>query len=70
MIITFAGRSAGMTQAEIFRNDKNWIRALEMTYAKIGRPDAVFPMWPRDLSYIVSMKVRLPGRGLGDEELF
>ena len=70
MVITWAGRCAGATQADIFSSNKAWLRAMEATYEKIGRPDAVFPMCPADVAFTESMKVRLPGKELGPDEQF
>lgn len=46
MVITWAGRRAGSTQAYIFSSNKALLRTMEVTYEKIGRPDAVFLMCP------------------------
>lgn len=69
-IITFAGRCVGITQAELFSSNKAWLGALDKTFEKIGTPDVVFPMNPRDTAYTESMKVKLPGRDLGPDEPF
>ena len=69
-IVTFAGRCAGITQAELFSSNKAWLTACDRTFAKVGKPDVVFPMNPRDTAYIESMKVKLPGRELGPDEPF
>lgn len=69
-ILTFAAYCAGITQAELFSSNKAWLAALDKTFEKIGTPDVVFPMNPRDTSYTESMKVKLPGRELGPDEPF
>lgn len=69
-ILTFAGRCAGVSQADLFSSNKSWLRAMEATIEKVGRPDVVFPMNPWDTAYIESMKVKLPGRELGPDEPF
>jgi hypothetical protein len=69
-VITFAGRCAGITQAKLFSSNKAWLGALDKTFEKIGTPDVVFPMNPRDTAYTESMKVKLPGRELGPDEPF
>jgi uroporphyrinogen decarboxylase len=38
--------------------------------ARIGKPDVVFPLNPRDTAYIESMRVKLPGKELGPDEPF
>ena len=69
-ILTFAGRCAGITQAELFSSNKAWLGALDRTFEKIGTPDVVFPRNPRDTAYTESMKVKIPGRDLGPDEHF
>jgi uroporphyrinogen decarboxylase len=69
-IITFAGRCAGITQAELFSSNKAWLAACDQTFERVGRPDVVFPFNPRDTAYVESMKVKLPGRDLGPDEPF
>ncbi len=69
-IVTFAGRCAGVTQAELFSSNKSWLDACDKTFAKVGMPDVVFPMNPWDTAYTESLKVKLPGRDLGPDEPF
>ena len=69
-ILSFAGRCAGISQAELFKSNKMWLKALDKTFEKIGTPDVVFPMNPKDTSYTESMKVGIPGRELGPDEPF
>jgi len=69
-IVTFAGRCAGITQEQLFSSNRAWLDACDKTFARIGKPDVVFPMNPRDTAYIESMKVNIPGRELGPDEPF
>ncbi len=69
-IVTFAGRCAGITQEQLFSSNKAWLEACDKTFERIGRPDVVFPLNPRDTAYIEAMKVRIPGRDLGPDEPF
>ncbi|MBN1628378.1 MAG: hypothetical protein JW990_01320 [Thermoleophilia bacterium] len=69
-IVTFAGRCAGITQAELFSSNKAWLAACDKTFQKVGKPDVVFPMNPLDTAYTESMRVKLPGRELGPDEPF
>ena len=69
-IVTFAGRCAGITQEQLFSSNKAWLAANDKTFAKVGKPDVVFPLNPRDTAYIESMKVKIPGRDLGPDEPF
>jgi hypothetical protein len=70
LIISFAGRCAGMTQADIFSSLRTWQQALEATFAKVGRPDAVFPLWPRDAARSQLLPVLLPGEELEPDAQF
>lgn len=69
-IVTFAGRCAGVTQAELFSSNKTWLSACDRTFSRVGKPDVVFPMNPFDTAYIESMRVKLPGKELGPDEPF
>jgi uroporphyrinogen decarboxylase len=69
-IVTFAGRCAGITQAQLFSSNKAWLDACDKTFARVGKPDVVFPMNPLDTAYTESMRVKLPGRELGPDEPF
>jgi uroporphyrinogen decarboxylase len=68
LIIGYAARCAGFSQAEIYSNEQIWRAALRTTFEKIGMPDAVFPMWPRDAVRSQMLKVQLPGRELDKED--
>lgn len=70
MIISFAGRCAGMTQAEMMSGLGRWQQALEITFERVGQPDAVFPMRPRDSALSQPLRARLPGRDLEPDEQF
>ena len=70
MIISFAGRCAGMTQAELFGSFGQWQRAMEITFERVGQCDAVFPMWPRDAALSQPLRALLPGRDLDHEAQF
>jgi hypothetical protein len=69
-IVTFAARCAGITQAELFSSNKAWLAAYDKTLERVGKPDVVFPLNPRDTAYTESMRVKLPGRELGPDEPF
>jgi hypothetical protein len=69
-IVTFAGRCAGVTQEKLFSSNTAWLDACDRTFERIGKPDVVFPLNPRDTAYIESMRVKLPGRELGPDEPF
>ena len=61
LIISFAGRCASMTQADIFSSLHKWQQALEATFARVGTPDAIFPLWPRDAAKSQMLRLSLPG---------
>jgi uroporphyrinogen decarboxylase len=69
-IVTFAGRCSGVTQEKLFSSNQAWLDACDRTFARVGKPDIVFPMNPRDTAYSESMRVKLPGRELGPDEPF
>ncbi len=70
MMISFPGRCAGMTQADIFSSIDRWERALDITFEQVGMPDAVFPMWPRDSALSQPLRALLPGRDLEPDAQF
>lgn len=71
MIITYAGVPAGITQKELFTGNQAWRDAIDTSFQKIGTyPDIVMPVGAADTVFIESMRARLPGRELGDNELF
>jgi len=70
LIITYTARLAGVNQAEIFASVDGWRRAVDRAADRIGPPDMGFALWPRDVPFSEGMKHKLPGRELGDDELF
>ncbi len=70
LIITYTARLAGMKQAEIFSSVGAWRRAVDLAADRIGAPDMGFSLWPRDVPFSEGMRHKLPGRELGDDELF
>lgn len=70
LIITCTGRLAGIKQAEIFSSVKSWRKAVDLAIQKVGVPDMGFAIFPRDIPFSEEMRHRLPGRELGDDELF
>lgn len=67
---TFAAVPAGMTQADIFKGNDAWMEAYKKTSEIVGWPDVAFPLGPKTVTYIEQMPVRIPGKDLGDNELF
>jgi hypothetical protein len=70
LIITYTARLAGMTQVQIFSNVKTWRQAVDLAVDRIGAPDMGFALWPRDVPFSEAMRFKLPGRELGDDDLF
>lgn len=70
LIITFTARLAGLTQAQIFSSVGVWRRAVDLAADRIGALDMGFALWPRDVPFSEGMRHKLPGRELGDDDLF
>ncbi len=70
LIISFAGRCSGMTQADIHSSLHKWQQALGLTFARVGTPDAVFPLWPRDAARSQLLPLSLPGDDLEPDAQF
>ena len=71
MMLTSYGPLGGKTQTEILDPDPtNWMEATLKTWEIYGKPDVAMPMCPRDTTFVMSLPVRLPGRELGENELY
>jgi hypothetical protein len=70
LIITFTARLAGMKQAEIFTRVDAWRRAVDLAIDRLGPPDMGFAIFPRDVPFSEGLRHKLPGRELGEDELF
>ncbi|MGD0750334.1 MAG: uroporphyrinogen decarboxylase family protein [Anaerolineales bacterium] len=70
LIITYTARLAKMTQAQIFSNVGSWQQAVRLSVDRIGAPDMGFALWPRDVPFSEAMRFKLPGRELGEDDLF
>ena len=70
LIITYTGKLAGIKQAEIFSKVKSWRQAVDLAVKKIGAPDMGFAIFPRDVPFSEGLRHRLPGRELGEDDLF
>lgn len=70
LMITFIARLAGMKQAEIFSSVKTWRQAVDLAIDRIGPPDMGFAIFPRDVPFSEGLRHKLPGRELGDDDLF
>ncbi len=70
LLIHYVAKIAGMTQAEIFRDVGAWRDAVDRAADRIGPFDMGFALWPTDVPFSEGLKHELPGRELGDEEMF
>ena len=70
MMITTYGALTGISQKDTIENEDNWLEAMERLFAVTGRPDVVMPMCPRDTIFVMGLPARIPGRELGDNELY
>jgi len=69
LIINYAAKLAGVNQAEIFRSVGGWRRAVDRAVDRIPF-DMAFALWPPDVAFSEGLRHRLPGRELGDDEMF
>ncbi len=70
MMLATYGALGDKTQKEIMESPDNWIEAIDNTIAKIGHPDVSMAMCPMDTTFIMGLPVKLPGRELGDNDLY
>ncbi len=69
-LCTYAAVPAEKTQAYLFQGNDSFMDAYKKTCDIIGYPDIAFPLGPKTVTYIEQMKVRIPGKDLGENELF
>lgn len=70
-LCAYAAVAAGVTQKELFEGNDAYVKTLTKAYENLGvEPDAVFPLGPADITFGEMMKVKIPGRELGENELF
>ena len=69
-LCTYAAVPAGKTQAYLFEGNESFMNAYKATCDIIGYPDIAFPLGPKTVTYIEQMKVKIPGKDLGENELF
>jgi uroporphyrinogen decarboxylase len=70
MIITWCGKVAGITQAEMIRDHKKWLQAMDKCFEVIGKPDVTMTLPPADTIFTMGLEARIPGKDLGDDELY
>lgn len=69
MITTFAS-IAGRTQAEVYDDVDLWLECVDKTVDIIGKFDVCMPNFPSDAVFGMALKARIPGRELGENELY
>lgn len=69
LLIHYTAKLAGVKQAEIFGSVGAWRKAVDRAADRIPL-DMGFAIWPTDIPFSEGMKHRLPGRELGDDEMF
>jgi uroporphyrinogen decarboxylase len=69
LMIHYTAKLAGVTQAEIFRSVGGWRDAVDRAAGRLPF-DLGFALWPTDVAFSEALRHRLPGRDLGDDEMF
>ncbi len=69
-LISWAGRVAGVTQAEMIKDKKVFWNALKTTYDKYGYPDATINAPIGDIIFGEGLPARYPGKDLPDDVQF
>lgn len=70
LLIHYVAKIAGVSQARIFGSVGGWRDAVDAAADRVGTFDMGFALWPTDVPFSESMKHELPGRELGDDEMF
>jgi len=70
MMLASYGKLGGVLQKDIMASADKWIEAMLNTFARIGKPDVSMPLCPGDTAFTMGLPARLPGRELGDDELY
>ena len=70
MLVTYAAMAKGITQADTIRSADKWIEAMQQAWEIIGKPDCAMPMYPGDKVFIMGLPARVPGKELGENELY
>jgi len=70
LIIHYTARLAGVKQADIFGSVAGWRAAVDAAADRLGPFDMGFALWPTDVAFSEGMRHELPGRELGDDEMF
>jgi uroporphyrinogen decarboxylase len=69
LVIHYTAKLAGVKQADIFRSVGGWRDAVDRAADRLGF-DIGFALWPTDVAFSEALRHKLPGRELGDDEMF
>ena len=69
LIIHYTAKLAGVKQADIFRSVGGWRDAVDRAADRVPF-DMGFALWPTDVAFSEGLQHKLPGRELGDDEMF
>ena len=69
LLIHYTAKLAGVTQAEIFSSVGAWREAVDRAADRVPF-DLGFALWPTDVPFSEGLQYKLPGRELGDDEMF
>ena len=70
IMITSLTSLAGMKQVEAFNSVDKWLEAAEITFNKIGWPDAMAVAYPKATVFNMFLPAYVPGRELDDDALY
>lgn len=70
MMLLYPGKVAGFTQQEICEDPQKWLKALEITFDKVGYPDLCQGNPPGDVLFLHGLEPLRPGHELGPDESY
>lgn len=70
MMVGSCGNLTGITQREMMENEDKWLEALDRSFDLIGKPDVSMVACPADSVFTMPLAARIPGRELGDNEMY
>ncbi len=70
MMLASYGTLGGVSQKDICESADKWIESIINTIAAVGKPDVSMGVCPGDTIFIMGLPARIPGRELGDNELY
>ncbi|MCF0142014.1 MAG: hypothetical protein HUJ75_01405 [Parasporobacterium sp.] len=70
MMVASYGKFGGVLQKDLIASADNWLQAVEKTFERFGVPDVSMPMCAGDTAFVMGLPSRLPGKELGDDDLY